>query len=218
MSATKTVKTGPGRPPGIDSGDTRQRVIDAACRCFAQFGYGPATNSLIAEMAGVTAGSVYYHFGTKNRLFEAVCDDVYGKILASAAPAMAGPHSMHELLRAALAESIRINREYPELAGFVATAPIDARRHQELSAGYARQGARMTDALARSVTAGQQGGLIAAEYDPVQVARVIGAIVDGFAHAAAVTEPAEMDGVNRLFESLLLNAALGKRPVATTPA
>ncbi|CRZ15991.1 TetR/AcrR family transcriptional regulator [Mycolicibacterium neworleansense] len=216
MSATKTVKTGPGRPAGIDSGDTRQRVIDAACRCFAQFGYGPATNNQIAEMAGVTAGSVYYHFGTKNKLFEAVCDDVYGKILASAAPAMAGPHSMHELLRAALTESMRINREFPELAGFVATAPIDARRHEELSAGFARQGVRMTDALARSVVEGQRGGLISTEYDPVQVARVIGAIVDGFAHAASVTEPKEMDGVNRLFESLLLNAALGKRSTAAT--
>ncbi|MCG7606444.1 MULTISPECIES: TetR/AcrR family transcriptional regulator [Mycobacterium] len=214
MSATKTVKTGPGRPAGIDSGDTRQRVIDAACRCFAQFGYGPATNSQIAETAGVTAGSVYYHFGTKNKLFEAVCDDVYGKILASAAPAMAGPRSMEELLRAALTESIRINREHPDLAGFVATAPIDARRHQELIAGFARQGARMTDALARSVVEGQRAGLISAEYDPVQVARVISAIVDGFAHAAAVTEPAEMDGVNRLFESLLLNAEARNRPAA----
>ncbi|MFV8166252.1 hypothetical protein ACNQVK_29820 [Mycobacterium sp. 134] len=47
---------------------------------------------------------------------------------------------------------------------------------------------------------------------------MIGAIVDGFAHAAAVTEPGEMAGVNRLFESLLLNAALGKRPAPTTSA
>lgn len=211
MSATKTAKVGPGRPPGIDSGDTRQRVVDAACRCFAQFGYGPATNNQIAEIAGVTAGSVYYHFGTKNNLFEAVCDDVYGKILASAAPAMSGPHSMHELLRAALTESIRINREFPELAGFVATAPIDARRHQELADAFGRQGARMTDALARSVVEGQRGGLISPDLDPVQVARVISAIVDGFAHAAAVTEPSEMDAVNRLFESLLLDAASGRR-------
>lgn len=214
MSATKTFRAGPGRPPGIDSGDTRQRVIDAACLCFAQFGYGPATNNQIAEMAGVTAGSVYYHFGTKNKLFEAVCDDVYGKILANAAPAMAGPHSMHELLRAALSESIRINREFPDLAGFVATAPIDARRHQELNAAFARQGGRITDALARSVAEGQRGGRIPAEYDPVQVARVIGAIVDGFAHAAAVTEPSEMDGVNRLFESLLLDAISARRAVS----
>ncbi|MBP2453886.1 TetR/AcrR family transcriptional regulator [Mycolicibacterium lutetiense] len=211
MSSAMTTKAGPGRPAGIDSGDTRQRVIEAACLCFAQLGYGAATNNQIAEMAGVTAGSVYYHFRTKNNLFAAVCDDVYGKILASAAPAISGPHSMHELLSTALAESIRINREFPDLAGFVATAPIDARRHHELAEAYARQGARITDALARSVIEGQRGGLISADLDPVQVARVIGAIVDGFAHAAAVTEPSEMYGVNRLFETLLLDAATGSR-------
>ena len=103
MSATKTAKAGPGRPAGIDSGDTRQRVIDAACRCFAELGYGPATNNQIAELAGVTAGSVYYHFGTKNKLFEAVCDDVYGKILTSATAAVVGPHTLRDLLRAVLA-------------------------------------------------------------------------------------------------------------------
>ena len=81
VSDSRAHRQGPGRPAGVDSLDTRQRVIDAACRCFAQYGYGPATNNLIAEMAGVTAGSVYYHFGTKRNLFAAVCDDVYGKII-----------------------------------------------------------------------------------------------------------------------------------------
>ncbi|WKG04887.1 TetR/AcrR family transcriptional regulator [Mycolicibacterium sp. HK-90] len=212
MSATKTAKVGPGRPAGVDSGDTRQRVIDAACRCFAQLGYGPATNNQIAEMAGVTAGSVYYHFGTKDKLFAAVCDDVYGKILTSATAAVVGPHTLRDLLRAVLAESMRINTEFPELAGFVATAPIDARRHKELGPAFARQGARMTEALARSVAVGQRGGLIAAELDPVQVARVIGAIVDGFAHTAAVADPDEMNGVTRLFESLLVDETLSRGP------
>lgn len=212
MRAPKTVKAGPGRPAGIAGVETRQRVIDAACRCFAQFGYGPATNNQIAEMAGVTAGSVYYHFGTKDKLFEAVCDDVYGKILAGATATIGGPHSLHELLRAVLAESMRMNREAPELAGFVATAPIDARRHPELAGAFANVGDRLTGALSRAVAAGQDSGLIAADLNPVHVARVIGAITDGFAHAAAVTEPEEMDCVNRLFEYLVLSAATAKRP------
>ncbi|MGV0741329.1 TetR/AcrR family transcriptional regulator [Mycolicibacterium sp. XJ870] len=215
MSETKAVRSGPGRPAGIDSVDTRQRVIDAACQCFAQFGYGPATNSQIAEIAGVTAGAVYYHFGTKNKLFEAVCNDVYGKILTRSAKVMVGPHSVHGLLRAVLDESMRINHESPELAGFVATAPIDARRHPELTEAFAKQGVRMTDALAQAVTDGQKGGLIPGDLDAVQVARVIGAIVDGFAHAAAAADPGEMDSLNRLFENLLLDAG---KPTPKRPA
>ncbi len=205
MRQTRAARSGPGRPAGTDSVDTRQRVIDAACRCFAQFGYGPATNNQIAEMAGVTAGSVYYHFGTKNKLFEAVCDDVYGKILTRVMLAVSGSHSVVGLLRAVLTESMRINHESPELAGFVATAPIDARRHRELAESFATQGARMADALTDAVRSGQDAGDIAADLDPVRVARLISAVVDGFAHAAVSADPDEMDNMNELFQSLLLD-------------
>ncbi|CAM3095894.1 TetR family transcriptional regulator [Mycobacterium intermedium] len=198
-------RPGPGRRAGIDSGDTRQQVIDAACRCFAQFGYGPATNSVIAEMAGVTAGSVHYHFGSKRNLFEAVCDDVYGKIIGRSTVAMAGPRSVSGLLRAVLEESMRINHESPELAGFVATAPIDARRHRELTDAFARQAVRMTETLAMAVRQGQEGGLIPADRDPVEIAQMISAVVDGFAHAAASLDPPAMDSMTELFESLVLD-------------
>lgn len=201
------VKPGPGRPAGIDSGDTRQRVIDAACRCFAQYGYGPATNSLIAEMAGVTAGAVYYHYGTKSKLFDAVCEDVYGRIIArSAEVAMAQPQSVRGLLHAVLGESMRINHESPALAGFVATAPIDARRHPELTEAFSKQAVAMGETLAAAVRHGQEHGLIPADRDPVAVAHMISAIVDGFAHAAATTSPTAMDDMTALFDSLLLGA------------
>lgn len=199
------VRSGPGRPAGVDSLETRQRVIDAACKCFANYGYGPATNNLIAEMAGVTAGSVYYHFGTKRNLFEAVCDDVYGKILERTTALMAGAESVSGLLRKVLAESNRINHESPELAGFVATAPIDARRHPELSAPFAKQAQAMSSTVARAVTAGQRAGRIPADLDTETVVGMVIAIVDGFAHAAAQTDVAAMDSMNELFGSLLLD-------------
>ncbi|MGV0813345.1 TetR/AcrR family transcriptional regulator [Mycolicibacterium boenickei] len=209
MSEVTSTRSGPGRPAGTDSVDTRQRVLDAACQCFAQHGYGPATNNLIAEMAGVTAGSLHYHFGSKSKLFEAVCDYVYGKIVARSVEALAGPHSVPGLLRAVLAESMRINHESPELAGFVATAPIDARRHPELSEAFAKQAEAMTATLSQAVQAGQRAGLIPKDMDPVAVAGMISAIVDGFAHAAANTDVTAMDSMTELFGTLLLESGSG---------
>ena len=206
MSETTRSKPGPGRPAGTDSGDTRQRVLAAACQCFAQYGYGPATNNLIAEMAGVTAGSLHYHFGSKSKLFEAVCEYVYGKIIARSTRALAGPHSVRGLLRAVLAESMRINHESPELAGFVATAPIDARRHPELSEAFAKQAEAMARTLGEAVIAGQHAGMIPENLDPLAVAGMISAIVDGFAHAAANTEATVMDQMNDLIGGLLLES------------
>lgn len=207
MSKARVTRSGPGRPAGVDSLETRQRVIDAACRCFAQNGYGPATNTLIAEVAGVTAGSVYYHFGTKHKLFESVCDDVYGQIVTRSVQAMAGPHSVPGLLRAVLIEAMRINHESPELAAFVASAPVDARRHPELAPAFEKQAAVMTEALTHAVTVGQSGGRISADLDAAQIAVMISAVLDGFAHAAVVHDAAEMDRMVRQFDELILGPA-----------
>nr|CRL70816.1 TetR family transcriptional regulator [Mycolicibacter nonchromogenicus] len=182
-------------------------MIDAACRCFAQYGYGTATNSLIAELAGVTAAAVYYHYGTKSKLFDAVCEDVYGKIIArSAEVAMAQPLSVRGVLHAVLGESMRINHESPTLAGFVATAPIDARRHPELTEAFTKQAVAMAETLTAAVRLGQDHGLIPADRDPAAIARMISAIVDGFAHAAATSSPADMDDMTALFDLLLLES------------
>ncbi|WP_067721332.1 TetR/AcrR family transcriptional regulator [Nocardia yamanashiensis] len=206
MTQSKQARSGPGRPAGTDSTDTRARVIEAAIQCFARYGYGPATNSQIAAEAGVTAGAVFYHFGTKRQLFETVCTDVYGRIIDNTHQHLTEPLSVRGLLRALLESSMRINHQYPELAGFVATAPIDARRYPELSEPFSAVSERMTEGLSDAVRLGQSAGLIPADLDPREVARLVSAVVDGFAHAAAATDPIAMDRLTELFETLLLES------------
>lgn len=65
----------------------------------------------------------------------------------------------------------------------------------------------MITGLAEAVERGQQAEQIPAELDPVQIARLILAVVDGFAHAAAASDPIAMDTLDALFEKLLLDAA-----------
>lgn len=51
---------------------TRQRVMDAAASALSQQGYVGTTLNDIAELAGMKAGSFYYHFESKEALIEAV--------------------------------------------------------------------------------------------------------------------------------------------------
>ncbi len=83
-------------------------MVDAACRCFARYGYGPSTNNLIAETAGVTAGSVYYHFRTKRHLFGSVCEDVYGKLAKRLDQLEPGNLSVSGLLRLVMRAALLI--------------------------------------------------------------------------------------------------------------
>ncbi|RSN52978.1 TetR family transcriptional regulator [Amycolatopsis sp. WAC 04182] len=58
-----------GRRPGQT--ETREEILDAARRRFAEQGYDGATVRAIAADAGVNAALLHHFFGTKQRLFAA---------------------------------------------------------------------------------------------------------------------------------------------------
>ena len=58
-----------GRRPGVSG--TREAILDAARRAFAEQGYQQATVRGVAELAGVDPALVHHYFGTKQELFVA---------------------------------------------------------------------------------------------------------------------------------------------------
>ena len=52
---------------------TKNRVLDAAGKVFAQKGYESATVREICDLAGANIAAVNYHFGDKQRLYIAAC-------------------------------------------------------------------------------------------------------------------------------------------------
>ncbi|NLG46949.1 TetR/AcrR family transcriptional regulator [Gordonia sp. (in: high G+C Gram-positive bacteria)] len=74
MSATSPAAQSPGAEPprarGAKSEATRARIIDAAAKVLAENGYQHTRLSTIAEAAGMQAGSLYYHFDSKEQLVE----------------------------------------------------------------------------------------------------------------------------------------------------
>lgn len=54
--------------------DTRDRIVSAAYGCFLEKGYEQTSVRMILEKAGVTTGSFYHFFPSKEKLFEAAVD------------------------------------------------------------------------------------------------------------------------------------------------
>jgi TetR/AcrR family transcriptional repressor of nem operon len=70
------MKTGP------KTGDTRQRILDAANRIMAAGGFsGVGINEVLAA-AGVPKGSFYHHFGSKDAFGEALIERYFDRSLA----------------------------------------------------------------------------------------------------------------------------------------
>lgn len=53
---------------------SQKRVLDAAARIFRDFGYAGTTMRAIADEADLKAGSIYYHYKSKDDLISAVLD------------------------------------------------------------------------------------------------------------------------------------------------
>lgn len=60
--------------PAARSEETRQKILDTAARLFRRLGYRSTTLRAIAREAGMEAGSIYYHFRSKDEILAEVFD------------------------------------------------------------------------------------------------------------------------------------------------
>lgn len=74
-------------------GPTRDRIVAAARKLFADHGFHRASVRAITTRAKANLGAITYHFGSKDKLRDAVVDQLFGRMAdrVSAAAASPGP-------------------------------------------------------------------------------------------------------------------------------
>lgn len=112
-----------GRPPASDSALTRERILKAACKVFAEFGYEAATLQAISVEIGLTRPAINNYFATKPELYAEIVrlvgDAVAGAIgVASQEPTLAD--QVVSFIRVAFSDDAD-----PALAAFLVQAAID---------------------------------------------------------------------------------------------
>ncbi len=70
--------------------DIRPRILEAARQRFVATGVDASSLRGIAADAGTSLGMIYYYFPSKDELFLAVVEQVYGQLLAELERALAG--------------------------------------------------------------------------------------------------------------------------------
>lgn len=80
--------------------ETRSLFLEKAMEEFCAQGYINASTTRIVENSGMARGSLYYHFGDKYGLFEAIYISLMERALTELSEAMDGCHEPWEALKA----------------------------------------------------------------------------------------------------------------------
>jgi AcrR family transcriptional regulator len=193
-----------GRPPGAVSEETRARIIDAACQCFAVSGYASTRNEDIAGIAGLTTGALYHYFGSKAELFAAVYRHVHGILVGVYRRAFAEETTCLAQLSAGLEAALAVTRAQPALAHFAAVASLEIERHPELEKILRADTADMRRFYRHVFAAARRRGEIAADLDIDAVHNLMQSSMFGLVWLRSqVQRPEQYEAAIRAFERLL---------------
>src|SRR5512134_2375734 len=111
----------PARRTQQRSLDTRDRLVEAALQVFASHGFEGATTREIARRAGVALAALPYHFTTKEALWRAAADRIFGQLATTIGKRLEGLEGVDRptQLRLILREFVRFSAARPELHRFM---------------------------------------------------------------------------------------------------
>ena len=152
----------------------RQQILTAALHCFAQEGYQKTTMQDVARKAGLSAGSLYNYFESKEAMVEALAQlsaDKMGSLIAELRER--GPlGEALESLAAGWAETLNAPGGR-SVARFNVVLWAEALSSEPLQKRLAGVDCAMLETITRVVEEGRSQGEIAADLEPARVAEAV---------------------------------------------
>lgn len=115
-----------GRPPASDSTVTRERIVAAARRIFAESGYEAATFQAIAMEIGLTRPAINIYFPNKSALYRELVSRAGNTVLDAVQAAGSAP-TLGEQVLEFIRVAFRGQDADPALAGFLVQSAMEAR-------------------------------------------------------------------------------------------
>lgn len=199
-----------GRPTDGDSSLTNRGIVQAAIRQFAAKGFVRASLREVGVDAGVTNGTVYHHYPTKDSLYNAAyvsaVDDLYARLTA----AVAGEDALLNRIDRILDAISTVHADAPYLLNFVLRAWVEQAEDGVATFPIPISVENFFDSLAR---AGIEAGSLK-EADAAEFKYTVRALMWGLmALAMTGEEPVAMalSGLKRLLTGALIEFPVPRR-------
>jgi len=159
---------------------TRGRLLEAAKEVFEEDGFLEARISDIAERAGLSHGSFYHYFDSKEEIFREVAEAIEEGLSAPLGGVILDPDSQatpQERIREALRQHLQNYRKESKIIGVIEQM---ARYDKHINALRMERHKRYTQQVAMSIRNLQQHGLADPRLEPAVAAAALGAMTSRF--------------------------------------
>ncbi|MGF1508796.1 MAG: TetR/AcrR family transcriptional regulator [Myxococcota bacterium] len=169
----------------------REQILAAARRCFIDNGYHPTRMDDIARSAELSKGGVYFHFKSKQEVFECLVEEEYGRSMKFLQEVLGGDESIGAKMQ-------RIGHHYLD---YFSTAPDAPRffivmgemslRDEKVAARLLEMQTTFIDTIARLLEQGIEEGVLR-DVNARVVAAMLKALLDGLEGLYALEYPLEV--------------------------
>jgi AcrR family transcriptional regulator len=172
---------GPGAPRSRKGAATRARLLDAAKVVFEESGFLEARISDIAERAGLSHGSFYHYFESKEQIFREVAEAQEALLTAPANGADAGPAPPRTEYDRILRANRRYLERYRDNGRIMGVIEEVSRYDPHVNEARMRRQKHFAERAEAAIRRLQEQGLADRAVDPAVAAVALGAMVARFA-------------------------------------
>lgn len=163
--------------------ESRAKIINTARRLFAEKGFDGCNVSDIAKQAGMSQGNIYWHFTSKDELFQAVLVEGFQAIGATMSEAAIGQGSGMEKFEHFLERFLTFCRDQGGeefvIINITSIAQGGVRRFAEFGVSTEQLGMEYHRALNAIFAQGQAEGTFSADLDPNLLTTFLFSFVNG---------------------------------------
>ena len=206
----------PSGPRSRKGTETRARLVSAAKAVFERDGFLDARISDIAERAGLSHGSFYHYFGSKEEVFREVAAEVDERLSAPLDSVIHDPASSagpYERIHEGMRRHLESYREEARIMGVIEQV---SRFDQHVGAARYERHRKYLMEVADSIRSLQRHGLVDDQLDPVIAAAGLGSMTYRFPEAWFVQGLIDCDfdeGVDQLTKLFVRALGLREDPV-----
>jgi AcrR family transcriptional regulator len=156
----------------------RTHIIESALVLFARKGFADTTTSDICHAAGISTGSLFHYFPSKQAVFYGIWELDRTEWDEVTAAAEADPDPWAALM--AIVDKLAADAYEPIMAGLLVEVIAQAHRDPEFAAGLAENDRRQISDIARLIRRLREAGLVGPGLPDEEAARWVLTLTDSF--------------------------------------